>query len=120
MVRTFCIFIVFVPMFSLAGVARYLFVPLAEAVVFAVISSYALSRTLVPTMIMFFERHHHKQTAEKQVAFWVRPLAALQNGFEKGFDRFRQAYGKLLGTILKHRRAFAVGVRAFCLASWLL
>src|SRR5207249_6198359 len=74
MVSTFCICIVFVPMFSLAGVARYLFVPLAEAVMFAVISSYVLSRTLVPTMIMFFERHHHKQTGEKHVAFWVRPL----------------------------------------------
>src|SRR6202140_1936883 len=60
MVSTLCICIVFVPMFSLAGVARYLFVPLAEAVVFAVLSSYAISRTLVPTMIMFFERHHHK------------------------------------------------------------
>src|SRR5882724_7883152 len=85
MVSTFCICIVFVPMFSLAGVARYLFVPLAEAVMFAVISSYVLSRTLVPTMIMFFERHHHKQTGEKHVAFWVRPLVALQQGFEKAF-----------------------------------
>src|SRR5205807_3326878 len=63
MVSTLCICIVFVPMFSLAGVARYLFVPLAEAVVFAVLSSYALSRTLVPTMIMFLERHHKKTAA---------------------------------------------------------
>jgi multidrug efflux pump subunit AcrB len=120
LVSTFCICIVFVPMFSLAGVARYLFVPLAEAVVFAVISSYAISRTLVPTMIMFFERHHRKQTAEEHVAFWVRPLATLQKGFEKGFDRFREAYGKLLGTILEHRGAFAVGFLAFCVATWLL
>src|SRR6266702_1162837 len=87
MVSTFCICIVFVPMFSLSGVARYLFVLLAEAVVFAVISSYAISRTLVPTMIMFFERHHHKQASgqEKHVPFWVRPLTALQRGFEKAF-----------------------------------
>jgi multidrug efflux pump subunit AcrB len=120
LVSTFCICIVFVPMFSLAGVARYLFVPLAEAVVFAVISSYAISRTLVPTMIMFFERHHRKQTAEEHVAFWVRPLAALQKGFENGFDRFREAYGKLLGTVLEHRGAFAVGFLAFCVATWLL
>src|ERR1700719_2303325 len=85
MVSTFCICIVFVPMFSLSGVARYLFVPLAEAVMFAVISSYVLSRTLVPTMIMFFERHHHKHATgqEKRNAFWVRPLVALQHGFEK-------------------------------------
>src|SRR5213075_271335 len=80
MVSTFCICIVFVPMFSLAGVARYLFVPLAEAVMFAVISSYVLSRTLVPTLIMFFERHHHKRATgqEKRVAFWVRPLVGLR------------------------------------------
>jgi multidrug efflux pump subunit AcrB len=120
MVSTFCICIVFVPMFSLAGVARYLFVPLAEAVMFAVISSYVLSRTLVPTMIMFFERHHHKQTGEKNVAFWVRPLVTLQQGFEKAFDRFRQAYANLLGTVLGHRAAFAVGFLSFCVATWLL
>jgi len=120
MVSTFCICIVFVPMFSLAGVARYLFVPLAEAVVFAVISSYALSRTLVPTMIMFFERHHRKQTGEKHVAFWVRPLVAVQQGFEKGFNRFGDAYGNLLGTVLEHRVSFAVGFLAFCLTTWLL
>src|SRR6185295_16759427 len=120
MVSTFCICIVFVPMFSLAGVARYLFVPLAEAVMFAVISSYVLSRTLVPTMIMWFERHHHKQTGEKHVAFWVRPLVALQQGFEKAFDRFREAYANLLGTVLEHRAAFAVGFLSFCVASWLL
>jgi multidrug efflux pump subunit AcrB len=120
MVSTFCICIVFVPMFSLAGVARYLFVPLAEAVMFAVISSYVLSRTLVPTMIMFFERHHHKQTGEKHVAFWVRPLVTLQQGFEKAFDRFREAYANLLATVLRHRGAFAVGFLGFCIATWLL
>src|ERR1700719_4512442 len=78
MVSTFCICIVFVPMFSLSGVARYLFVPLAEAVMFGVISSYVLSRTLAPTMIMFFERHHPKHATgqEKRNAFWVRPLVA--------------------------------------------
>src|SRR5437764_2110166 len=120
MVSTFCICIVFVPMFSLSGVARYLFVPLAEAVMFAVISSYVLSRTLVPTMIMFFERHHHKQTGEKHVAFWVRPLVALQQGFEKAFDRFREAYANLLGTVLGHRAAFTLGFLSFCVATWLL
>jgi multidrug efflux pump subunit AcrB len=122
MVSTFCICIVFVPMFSLAGVARYLFVPLAEAVMFAVISSYVLSRTLVPTMIMFFERHHHKQATgqEARIAFWVRPLVALQQHFEKAFDRFRDVYARLLGTVLEHRAAFAVGFLSFCAASWLL
>ena len=122
MVSTFCICIVFVPMFSLAGVARYLFVPLAEAVMFAVISSYVLSRTLVPTMIMFFERHHHKQATgqEKRIAFWVRSLVVLQQHFEKAFDRFRGSYANLLGTVLEHRAAFCVGFLSFCVASWLL
>src|SRR5713101_623084 len=120
LVSTMCICIVFVPMFSLAGVARYLFVPLAEAVVFAVISSYAISRTLVPTMIMWFERRHRKQAAAKRVPLWVRPLTAIQQYFERAFDRFREAYGNLLETILEHRAAFAVGFLAFCVGSWLL
>jgi multidrug efflux pump subunit AcrB len=122
MVSTMCICIVFVPMFSLAGVARYLFVPLAEAVVFAVIASYALSRTLTPTLIMWFERHHHKASAggEKHLPLWVRPLAAIQKHFENAFNRFREGYANLLSTILNHRAAFAVGFLSFCVASWLL
>src|SRR6266576_1852555 len=132
MVSTFCICIVFVPMFSLSGVARYLFVPLAEAVTFAVISSYVLSRTLVPTMIMWFERRRHeRETGQgtsaagrirrgEHAPFWVRPLVALQHGFEKAFDRFRAVYANLLGKVLEHRAAFAVGFLSFCVASWLL
>jgi multidrug efflux pump subunit AcrB len=132
MVSTFCICIVFVPMFSLAGVARFLFVPLAEAVMFAVISSYVLSRTLVPTMIMWFERRRHeRETGQgtsaagrirrgEHVPFWVRPLVVLQQNFEKAFNRLRGAYANLLGRILEHRAAFAVGFLSFCVASWLL
>src|SRR5438067_3287589 len=120
LVSTFCICIVFIPMFSLAGVARFLFVPLAEAVVFAVIASYALSRTLVPTMIMFFERRREQRAAGKHVQFWVRPLVILQQYFEKGFDRFSETYANLLGRILEHRAAFVVGFLSFCVASWLL
>src|ERR1700719_728166 len=67
LVSTLCICIVFVPMFLLSGVARYLFVPLAEAVMFAVAASYLLSRTLVPTLIMWFERNHHKDAAATPV-----------------------------------------------------
>jgi len=132
MVSTFCICIVFVPMFSLSGVARYLFVPLAEAVMFAVISSYVLSRTLVPTMIMWFERRRHEpETGQgtsaagrirrgEHAPFWVRPLVALQQNFEKTFNRLRGSYANLLGRILEHRAAFAVGFLSFCVASWLL
>jgi multidrug efflux pump subunit AcrB len=122
-VSTLCICIVFVPMFFLAGVARYLFVPLAEAVVFAMLASYALSRTLVPTLVMWFYRHHayrgHAADPEK-AAPWVRPFIRLQDRFEKGFDRLRERYRTLLGAVFEHRRAFAVVFLAFCAGSCLL
>jgi multidrug efflux pump subunit AcrB len=97
---------------------------------FAVISSYVLSRTLVPTMIMWFERRRHEvatatpsvdgQAANRNVPFWARPLVALQQGFEKAFDRFRATYADLLGKVLGHRAAFTSGFLSFCVASWLL
>src|SRR5947207_3531201 len=119
-VSTLCICIVFVPMFLLSGVARYLFVPFAEAVMFAVAASYILSRTLVPTLIMWFERNNHPPTAEeasgatgksgedRHVAFWIKPFAVLQHLFERGFDRLRTGYHNLLGAILTRRVVFAV------------
>jgi multidrug efflux pump subunit AcrB len=149
-VSTLCICIVFVPMFLLSGVARYLFVPLAEAVMFAVAASYVLSRTLVPTLIMWFERNHHKPAAAspsgggpdaatpssdehganqsakgrigrgEKVALWVRPFVTLQQLFERGFDRLRTGYHDLLGTILTHRRVFALTFLALCAGSWIL
>src|SRR5450755_1539007 len=86
-VSTLAICIVFVPMFLLGGVARYLFVPLAEAVVFAMLASYLLSRTLVPTMAKYLLRGHE---AELQAAAQSRnPLVAMQIRFEQGFERFR-------------------------------
>ena len=94
--------------------------PLAEAVVFAVLSSYALSRTLVPTMIMWLERRRRAKLAGTHVPFWVPPLTALQHSFEKAVDRFKETYGSLLGTVLEHSAAFAVGFLAFCVGSWLL
>src|SRR5882724_7284852 len=122
-VSTLCICIVFVPMFFLAGVARYLFVPLAEAVVFAMLASYALSRTLVPTMVMFFYRHveyHGHGIDPNKVAPWLRPFARLQERFEKGFDKLRENYRALLGVVFEHRIPFAVIFLAFCLGSCLL
>ncbi len=116
-VSTLCICIVFVPMFFLTGVARYLFVPLAEAVVFAVFASYALSRTLVPTLVMWFERSIHGKHHEKIVAGWARPFVAIQSAFERGFARFRESYRGLLGRILERRGAFAILFLAFCVAS---
>jgi multidrug efflux pump subunit AcrB len=122
-VSTLCICIVFVPMFFLSGVSRYLFVPLAEAVVFALLASYGLTRTLVPTMVMWFYRHVQYQghAADPGTAkSWVRPFVKLANRFEQAFDHLRKSYGNLLGAILSHRTAFSVGFLSFCVGSWLL
>jgi multidrug efflux pump subunit AcrB len=131
LVSTLCICIVFVPMFFLGGVAGYLFAPLAEAVVFAVLASYALSLTLVPTLVMWFERSVHPHGGDtsssstvkpesKSTAKWLRPLVRFQKGFEHGFDLFRQRYRDLLGWVLAHRLAFGSGFLFFCAASFLL
>jgi multidrug efflux pump subunit AcrB len=121
-VSTLCICIVFVPMFFLTGVAHYLFVPLAEAVVFAMLASYVLSRTLVPTLVMWFYRNvqHYSGHDPAATAPWLRPLAAIQTRFERGFDRFREGYRLLLGAVLHHRTPFAVVFLAFCVCSMLL
>ncbi len=80
-VSTLSICIVFVPMFFLTGVARYLFVPLAEAVVFAMLASYLLSRTLVPTMARYLLKAHEEESVEKSLAS-RNPLVRLQGHFE--------------------------------------
>jgi len=99
-VSTLSICIVFVPMFLLSGVARYLFVPLAEAVVFAMAASYFFSRTLVPTLAMYLMRASTVGKGRFPV------LAAFQQGFERRFDRLRTAYGAALGRLLAQRRRF--------------
>jgi multidrug efflux pump subunit AcrB len=122
-VSTLCICIVFVPMFFLSGVARYLFLPLAEAVVFAMLASYALTRTLVPTLLMWFYQHlaYHGHGADPaKVKPWLRPFVVVGNGFEQGFDRFRERYRSLLGWVLARRLAFGGTFLAFCAASLLL
>jgi multidrug efflux pump subunit AcrB len=122
-VSTLCICIVFVPMFFLAGVARYLFVPLAEAVVFAMLASYVISRTLVPTLVMWFYRNvqiHGEAQDESHSPFLVRPFIKLQRGFETGFERFRQGYREILAGCFEHRRTFALGFLILCMGSWLL
>jgi CzcA family heavy metal efflux pump len=100
LVSTLCICIVFLPMFFLGGVARYLFVPLSEAVVFAMLASYVLSRTLVPTLAMYLLK-------AKGHTFNLRnPLVRFQRGFEARFERVRAAYAALLGALVAHRRRF--------------
>jgi multidrug efflux pump subunit AcrB len=122
-VSSLCISIVFVPMFFLTGVARYLFVPLAEAVIFAVLSSYLLSRTLVPTLVMWLYRDvqlHGEHVESLNVHAWVLPFARFQRAFENGFDRFRNGYRGLLASCFAHRTIFAGVFLAFCIGSWLL
>ena len=98
LVSTLCICIVFLPMFFLGGVARYLFVPLAEAVIFAMLASYVLSRTLVPTLAMYLLRPTVEGAAESR-----NPLVRWQRAFDRGFDRFRRAYRELLTTLVGRR-----------------
>jgi CzcA family heavy metal efflux pump len=115
-VSTLCICIVFVPMFFLTGTARYLFVPLAEAVVFAMLASYLLSRTVVPTLVMYFLRHHVHETGTEAKGWFGRFHA----GFEARFERLRSAYRDWLNACLHHRGLFAFCFLAFCAASCLL
>ncbi|HEY2529950.1 MAG TPA: efflux RND transporter permease subunit [Xanthobacteraceae bacterium] len=101
LVSTLSICIVFVPMFLLAGIAKFLFIPLAEAVVFAMLASYLLSRTLVPTLAKFWLKKHDAK--RKQPGF----LGRYQLRFEHGFERFREHYHSLLGTALNSGPRFA-------------
>jgi multidrug efflux pump subunit AcrB len=115
-VSTLCICIVFVPMFFLTGVARYLFVPLAESVVFAMLASYLLSRTLVPTMAKYLLRGH-EQEAGHLTASSRNPLVRLQIQFEESFEHLRERYQRVLETCLNHRRTFLAGVLVFSIVS---
>ena len=112
LVSTLCICIVFVPMFFLTGVARYLFAPLAEAVVFAMLASYVLSRTLVPTLVMLL-MDHTPAHADARVSLLQRVYRA----FDARFESLRSGYTTILAAVLVRRRAFAGGFLAFCVLS---
>jgi multidrug efflux pump subunit AcrB len=113
-VSTLSICIVFAPMFLLSGVARYLFVPLAEAVVFAMLASYFLSRTIVPTMAKYLLRGEKRENPD----FVSRnPFVRFQRRFEEAFEKFRGSYRGLLETCLHHRRVFLIAFFASCLGS---
>ena len=115
LVSTICICIVFLPMFFLSGVARYLFVPLAEAVVFAMLASYILSRTLVPTLAMYLLRAKQHGASKSR-----NPFAMFQRAFERGFERFRLTYQLLLTTLVYRRVFFVPAFLAICLCAFLL
>ena len=123
-VSLLCICIVFVPMFFLEGVARFLFVPMALAVMFAMIWSFVLSRTLVPTMAKYLLKPHAPHTDlhgnEATLGRSSNPLVRFQRGFEARFERLREGYRDLLGLALLHRRGFVAGFLALVLASFLL
>ena len=118
LVSTLSICIVFVPMFFLSGVAKYLFVPLAEAVVFAMLASYLLSRTLVPTMARYLlvartedERREASRTSRN-------PFVRMQEKFEVGFEKFRGRYHRMLDASIRHRKAFIVIFLLACVLSF--
>ncbi|AXL49933.1 RND transporter [Paraburkholderia caffeinilytica] len=113
LVSTLCICIVFVPMFFLTGVARYLFVPLAEAVVFAMLASYILSRTLVPTLAMLLMGHAHKPKTDATPSLFRR----LYLRFDRGFERMRSTYIMILSSVLVRRGTFGSLFLGFCVVS---
>jgi multidrug efflux pump subunit AcrB len=116
-VSLLCICIVFIPMFFLSGVARYLFVPMAESVMFAMVFSFLLSRTLVPTMAKYLLRVHQ---ARAESARSNNPLVRFQRGFEARFEQLRTAYHGLLALAIEQRRLFVSGFLGFVAVSFLL
>ncbi len=115
LVSTLCICIVFLPMFFLSGVAKFLFVPLAEAVIFAMIASYILSRTLVPTLAMYLlkAKQHGGQQSRS-------PFARFQRGFERLFEKVRLAYSSLLTRLVSLRKVFVPVFLIVCLCAFAL
>src|ERR1700739_2337381 len=110
LVSTLCICIVFLPMFFLGGVAGYLFAPLGEAVIFAMLASYILSRTLVPTLAMYLLRaHKHGDVPSRNI------FARFQRGFEQLFEKIRSSYSSLLGQLVSVRFAFVPCFIVACL-----
>jgi multidrug efflux pump subunit AcrB len=121
-VSLLCICIVFIPMFFLSGVARFLFVPMAESVIFAMIFSFLLSRTLVPTMAKYLLHMHVARVGNADGAPPPsrNPLVRFQHGFEARFERMRAGYHDLLALAVEHRRLFLTGFAGFIAVSFLL
>ena len=120
LVSTFAICIVFVPMFFLTGVPRYLFAPLAEAVVFAMLASYLLSRTLVPTMARFLLVEQTEEERREKTKSSRNYFVRTQERFETGFEAFRERYHRLLESAINYRQMFVVVFLSFCVLSFVL
>ena len=119
-VSTLCICIVFIPMFFLSGVAKFLFVPLAEAVSFAMLASYRWSRTIVPTLAMYLLSSEDEYRADEHVGERMGFFRRYQQGFERRFEQFRQGYRSALHTTLHFPRLFSAGFVGFCAFSVLI
>jgi CzcA family heavy metal efflux pump len=117
-VSLLCICIAFVPMFFLDGVSRFLFVPMAEAVIFAMVCSFVLSRTLVPTMAKYLLRPHVAHAEGDQALPSRNPLVRFQQRFEAGFSRIRENYRATLEQALARRKVFLAGFMAVVLLSF--
>jgi len=115
LVSTLCICIVFLPMFFLAGVSKFLFVPLAEAVMFAMLASYLLSRTLIPTLAMYLLKEKQEHDVSTRSVF-----SKFQKSFERGFERLRVSYELLLKIVVRHRAIFVPSFLTACLLAFLL
>jgi multidrug efflux pump subunit AcrB len=100
-VSTTCICIAFMPLFALQGVSHYLFPPLAEAIIFAMMASYIQSRTLVPTMALYLLKTSNEHAAPSR-----NPLVRMQKGFDRGFERFRNTYLVMLRIFIRRRLIF--------------
>jgi multidrug efflux pump subunit AcrB len=120
LVSTLSICIVFVPMFFLTGVPKYLFVPLAEAVVFAMLASYLLSRTLVPTMARFLLIEQTEDQRREKTKSSTNLFVRMQERFETGFDHFRDRYHRLLGVAIHHRTIFVIVFLGACTVTFAL
>jgi CzcA family heavy metal efflux pump len=112
LVSTLCICIVFAPMFLLGGVARYLFVPMAESVVFAMLASYLLSRTLVPTLAMYWLKRHDEEMAPASSLF-----GRVSRAFDSAFEKLRSRYRTALDEVLRMPRRFIAGFLLLVLLS---
>jgi multidrug efflux pump subunit AcrB len=116
-VSTLCICIVFIPMFFLSGVAKFLFVPLAEAVIFAMLASYMWSRTIVPTMAMYLLSAEDEYDPERHRGEKIGFFRRYQQYFEHAFERFRSGYRNALTSVLEHTWLFASCFLIFCVLS---
>jgi CzcA family heavy metal efflux pump len=116
LVSLLCICIVFIPMFFLEGVSRFLFVPMAEAVIFAMVCSFILSRTLVPTMANYLLQKHVAHGTARS----ANPLARFQRGFEARFEHFRSGYKNVLSSAISGRKLFLPLFAVAILLSFLL